>query len=187
MSASIKRRLPQYILLGGLLLIILALLLKGWRIYRLVDSLQTHQVEAEELMATGPMDVAPDAAKSLLLGLRQDVVGLEAEVGPFLPLASRLGWLPRVGGLLAVSPQLMEMADAGTAGALFAFNALEPALAIVQDSDGGASTSLPALVAVVADGRADLIQAQLAVDRVATARAEIDTIEDLPLARAAAF
>ncbi|MCA9988546.1 MAG: DUF4012 domain-containing protein [Anaerolineales bacterium] len=179
MSASTKRRLPQYILLGGLLLIIVALLLKGWRIYRLVDSLQARQTEAEALLAAGPMNVEPAAAESLLLGLREDVVGLQAEVGPFLPLASRFGWLPKVGGLLAVSPQLMEMADAGTAGALFAFNALEPALAIVQNSGGGPA-SLPALVGVVADGQADLIQAQLAVDRVTAARAEIDNLDELP-------
>ena len=176
MTAWSNRRLPQYILLGGLLLILLALLLKGWRLYRLADSLQGHQTTAEAMLASGPQNVDPAAAEALLLGIRADVVALENEVGPFLPLASRLGWLPRVGGLLAASPHLMAMADDGSAAALFAFQALKPALAMVQS---GAS-DLPLLVGVVADGQADLVQAQLAVDRLVTARAAITDSEALP-------
>ena len=180
MSASTRRRLPQYILIGGLLLIVTALGLKGFRLYRIANSLQAHQANAEAMLANGPMNVDPDEAEALVLGLRSDIVDLRAEVGPFLGLASRLSFLPTVGGLLEYAPELMEMADAGTAGAAFGFRAIKPALIILQGSDSDGGSQLPALVGVLADGQADLIQAELALNRVAAARANIDSTENLP-------
>jgi len=172
--------LPKLLFLAGLLLIVLWLGVKGWRIADAGRSLLARQQEAEALTAGGLVNADPEAAEALVMGLRQDVVVLEREAGIFLPLAPAFGWLPEVGPLMVAAPQLMEMADAGTEAAVYGARGLKPALALLQAEDGGGEALIPELLAIVDEARPELAQAAAAVERVRAARAEIANVKGLP-------
>ena len=53
-----------------------------------------------------------EEAGAQLSGLQADLACLRTELGPFLPLAARLGWLPKVGPDVANAPVLFDMAQA---------------------------------------------------------------------------
>ena len=174
-----NKRLPQLLFLVGLLLILLWLGIKGWRIANAGRSLLARQEEAEMLASDGLVNADPDAAEELVIGLRRDVVVLERETSLFLPLAPAFGWMPKVGPLLAAAPQLMEMADAGTEAAVYGIRSLKPALFLLQ-ADGGGQALIPELLAVVAEARPELAHAAAAVERARAARAEIENVEEMP-------
>lgn len=178
-SVAGGNRLPKLLFLAGLLLIVLWLGIKGWRIADAGRSLLARQDEAEALAAEGLVNADPEAAEALVMGLRQDVVVLERETAIFLPLAPAFGWLPKVGPLLAAAPQLVEMADAGTEAAVYGVGGMKPALALLQ-GEGGGEALIPELLAIVDEARPELARAAVAMERVRTARAEIENVEGLP-------
>lgn len=171
--------LPKLLFLAGLLLIIVWLGLKGWRIAEAGRSLLARQQEAEALVADGLVNANPEAAEALVMGLRQDVVILERETGIFMPLAPAFGWLPKVGPLLAAAPSLMEMADAGTEAAVYGMRGMKPALALLQSEEEGEAL-IPELLAIVDEAQPELARAAGALDRVRAARAEIESVEQMP-------
>lgn len=171
--------LPKLLFLAGLLLIIVWLGLKGWRIAEAGRSLMARQEEAEALAADGLVNADPEAAEALVMGLRQDVVTLERETGIFMPLAPAFGWLPKVGPLLAAAPPLMEMADAGTEAAVYGMRGMKPALALLQSEEGGEAL-IPELLAIVDEAQPELARTAAALERVRAARAEIENVEEMP-------
>ena len=171
--------LPKLLFIGGLLLIVLWIGLKGWRIADAGRSLLARQEEAEALAAGGVVNADPEAAEALVSGLRRDVVTLKREAGVFLPLAPAFGWLPKVGPLLAAAPQLMEMADAGTEAAVYGMRGMKPALALLQSEEGGGAL-IPELLATVDEAQPELARAAAAMERVRTARGEIENVEAMP-------
>jgi len=171
-------RAPLYFVLAGILLLFLWAGVKGWRLYQAAQSLLSHQATAENLMGGGAAQMDPDEVEALVNGLRSDVLVMKREVSPFMPVISRLGWLPRYGPTLAAAPHLMEMADAGTAAAAYALRGLKPALATLQgESDGG--SPLPEMVRVIDDAQADLVQSSLEMDRFIAARNQIENVDAL--------
>lgn len=179
MTNKQSKKLIWILILAGVVLIIIWLGLKGWRSYQAAQSLLASQAEIEILMADGIMNVDPDAAENLVNDIRQDVVVLDNEWGFIMPIAPYFGWLPQVGPLVAAAPQLLEMADAGTEAAAYAFRGLKPALTILQ-SDDDSGTLIPDLLTIMATAKPDLIAASNAMDRVGTARVELGDTEALP-------
>lgn len=173
-------RAARWLLLLGILLIILWLGLKTWRVAQAGRSLLARQAEAEQLLETGPMNADPAAVEELLLGVREDVVTLHRETAVFLPLAPYLAWLPRVGPLMPDAPHLMQMADAGTALAVHGWTVLEPALPILQDEDAAGMEQLAALLPLLQEARPELIAAQRELARYQAARAQLSNPEALP-------
>jgi hypothetical protein len=171
-------RAPLYFVLAGLLILLLWAGLKGWRLYQVAQSLLTYQAAAESLRDTGPAQMDPDEVEALVNGLRTDVLILKREVSPFMPIISRLGWLPRYGPTLAAAPHLLEMADAGTAAAGYAMRGLEPALAAMQGENASGSP-LPELVRAIDNAEADLVQSSREMERVIAARNEIVDVDAL--------
>lgn len=172
-------RRPRLLLLGGLLLLLLWLGLKTWRVVQLTQSLQAHEGAARALLADGPRQIELTQLEQLVLDVRQDTVQLQRETALFLPLAPYLDWLPRVGPLLGAAPDLMEMADAGTAAAVYGVRGLGPALPLLQDETRQGSL-LPPLIAIIDQGQPDLVGAAVAVDRLVTARQRIGDHPELP-------
>lgn len=172
-------QITRFALLLGLATLLLWLGLKGCRVAQAASSLQAHQAGVETLLADGLTSIDPDAAETLVLGIRRDVVVLQRETAVFMPLAPYLGWLPRVGPLLEASPQLLEMADWGTRTAVFTYQGLHPALDILNDNTRNTPT-IPALVDQLAATQPDLIQAELALARVVAAREALPREEELP-------
>ena len=153
--------------------------MKVWRTYQVTTSLLARQIQAERLLEDGLANVDADAAEDLVYGLRSDVVSLENEIGFLIPLLPSLGWLPKVGPLASAAPHLMEMADAGTESAAYAFQGVKPALALLkeEDNENAADTSM---LQILEDAKSDLARASLAMDRVVTARDEIGNVDDFP-------
>lgn len=171
------RKLPLLFILVGLLLLFLWLGLKGWRIYQAAASLQAREAAARQLAAGGLAGLDANAAEALVMGVRGDVLTLQQETRIFMPLLPYLGWVPRLGPTLAAAPHLMEMADAGTSAAAYAFRGLKPGLSGLQDANGAA---LSLLTQTLAQAAPDLGQAAADVDRVAAAYAQIENREALP-------
>ena len=168
----------RWMLMLGLLLVLIGGIATAWQVWQAGQSLLNSQREVEALLADGPMNVDPEATEALVVGIRQDVVVLERASAPFLWAAPAFGWLPRVGPLAEAAPHLMEMADAGTAAAVLAFDGLQPALTIIQEGEGQDGT-VAQLIAVVDAAQPQLARATLEMERVAAARAAIRTeVED---------
>lgn len=174
------RRVALIMLLAGALLLIGWIGVKAWRIARLAQSLQSYQAEAEALGEGGLMSVEPERAEALVMELRRDIVQLDQELRPFVPIAARLGWLPRVGPLLAHSEALLDMADAGTEAAAYAVRGLKPALHLLQEDTQAEGSIVARILPIVQEGEGDLLAASSALDRAIVARASIDTLEDFP-------
>ncbi|MFW6068307.1 MAG: DUF4012 domain-containing protein, partial [Chloroflexota bacterium] len=173
-------RLPLILLLGGVLLLFVATGLKGWRLFRLAQSFQGYQVQAETLAANGIMTADPDQAEALVNDMRRDVVTLEREVGYLLPLGRYFSWIPRVGPLLANGEALMDMADSGSEAAAYAVRGLKPALHLVQDDTTAGGDLLPQMLPIVESAEPDLLAASAALDRAIEARSRIENVEALP-------
>ncbi|MFW5941183.1 MAG: DUF4012 domain-containing protein [Chloroflexota bacterium] len=169
----------RLIFLAGLLLIVVWLSWKSWRLARVALSLRAHQESAETLMEGGLTGVDPDAAEELAYGLRADIVVLNREVRPFLPLARLFTWVPQVGPLFREAEPLLNMADGGTEAAAYAARGLKPALALLQDGGGGEEL-IPQLLPILEAAEPDLRAADAAMRRVVEARNSIEDTSDLP-------
>jgi hypothetical protein len=171
---------PRTLLLAGVALIVLWLLVTGVRVTGLLRSLQAREAEARSLLDGGLSQVDPDAVELLVLGVHSDVTRLQAETRPFVYLGSRLGWLPRVGPVLVAAPHLVEMATAASEVAAYSIRAMKPAFAVLQQENRSGESRLPALVAILAGGRADLVKAAEAAGRATAAREAVGSSEALP-------
>lgn len=167
------------LLLTGVLLFLSWLGWKAWRSYDATSSLLAREDQARALLSNGPQELDAAETEALLLGVRQDVVTLQQEVGFVLPLLPLLRDIEGVGPLAAAAPALLDLADAGSEAAAYGFRALAPALAQYQSGAGG-ELDLPALLAALQAGRPDLARTALALERVAAARAQIPADAALP-------
>ena len=70
-----ERRLAKRLLLGALLLVLLWLGFKMWRIASLAQSLLARQTQAEQIMANGFSSAYPDAIEALVYGVALSVLG----------------------------------------------------------------------------------------------------------------
>ena len=168
------------LILTAVFLLILALGVKGWRIYQATNRLLALQTDVEALMDGGLTAVDPDTAEQLILDSRRDILLIQSEAAPLLAIAPYLGWLPEVGGLAVAAPALLEMADAGTETAAYAIRGLKPALILLQTDGGAMDALLPDLLRVISDNQADIAQSAIAFERVIAARERIDNTTDLP-------
>lgn len=179
MSDLTRKRLPFYILLAGVLLLLLWLGLKVGRIIQITRSLQARQLQAETMMAGGISQITQAQAEALAQGLRADVVALKRETAIFMPFRGVLRGVDRIGPLVDIAPQLLEMADAGTLAAAYLTEGLSPALTILNDPNRSGSP-LPQMVQVIDQARPQLLQATVQIDRVAAARQQIENSPGLP-------
>lgn len=178
---SARNRLPLWLFWGGLALILGWLGLKAWRINAAAQDLLTRQAEVESLAAGGLTEIDPEAAESLLLAVRRDVVILKRETAVFMPLLSRLDWLPgKWGPTAAAAPHLLDMADAGTETAVHAFRGLKPGLSLLAGSPGAGDSMLASMVGVLAAAEPDLKAANQSFARLVAARQSLGDTEALP-------
>lgn len=167
----------RLLLLAGVLLLLLWLGLKAWRVYGAAQSLMSVEQEARELMAGGASAVDPDAAESLVLGTREDIVTLDQELGFIRPIAPYLGWVPRLGPTLVAAPHLLDMADAGSEAGALAVSSLKPALGVIQQESFSAAR-MGELLPILAAAAPDLAAAQASLSRYQVARQSVaDSVE----------
>lgn len=179
-QSGLAARLPLLLTLAGIVLILLWLALRIYVIVRPIVSLLEYQSQAEIMLADGIMGTDPDAAEALVIGVQRDLAELRSEAGFLIEIAPALSWLPRLGPALAVAPELMTMADEGMQAAVYLMDGFKPVLSLLQEEGTNTEDRIPELLAIVDKSEANLIQASLAMDRLAIARSEIDNVGDLP-------
>lgn len=175
-------RVARWLILTGLLLLLLWIGFKTWRVYTAAQSLLGIQAEAQTLLAGGLDSLDPDAAEALALGARADVVTLHRELGFLRPIAPYVAWVPRLGPTLVAAPYLLDMADAGSEAGALAVSSLKPALAVIQAEDFSAAR-LGGLLPILSAAAPDLAAAQGALERYAAARQALDSaaaVDQLP-------
>ena len=138
-NSTNRTRLVWLLLLAGTVILLFWAGMKALRIYQVSSSLMDRQNQAERLLSNGPSAIDANEAEDLVYGLRRDVVTLNNEIGFLIPILPYLGWLPKVGPLAAAAPPLMEMADAGTEAAAYAFRGMKPALPLLQENSDESS------------------------------------------------
>lgn len=172
---------PVWLLfLGALALMAVWLGIKSYRIYRAADSLLGYQSQAEAMMAQGLDRLDGDALEEMVFDMRRDVLTLQHETALFMPLAPALSWLPKVGSTVAVAPQLMAMADAGTEAAAYGIRGMKPAIDLMGQKEPAPDSSLSSLLTAVAGAGPDLVQVGLSLERLAEARHALGDTSALP-------
>lgn len=175
-----RRRAGCLLLAAGLLLV------GGWaavtavQLYGHGRSLLGH-VRALESLAAGDLsslDVAVLAgAGEHLGGMRRDLEGIDARLGP-LPQAGRLlVWVPGYGGDLAAAPDLLDLAVGVSAAGDRTFQALSPALDLLEGGADGSPALLSAgekMLPLLVEARPALEQARSDLVAVEQARERID-------------
>ncbi|MCS7222327.1 MAG: DUF4012 domain-containing protein [Anaerolineae bacterium] len=160
---------------------------KGYRLYRQVLTVwqlaQETGTLARELTANPTNTSALAALQPRLAMLETEWNALRQEVAPFLPLARRLAWLPRLGGVISAAPNLLdagaELLTAGRLGLDYALPLIEVVAARGNHTSDAASSldlladALPSLEASAPAWQeigAHLDRAQAALQGVDTAR-----------------
>src|SRR4030042_113241 len=69
-----------------------------------------------------------------LVGTREDLVGIKAELGPALAVAGFFGWVPVVGGDVSAAPDLLQMGIGVTTAGDSLFEGMEPLVYLVSGS-----------------------------------------------------
>ncbi len=171
---------------GWLLLLAGALLLLAWAAWTGVQvldharSLQSHLQQVEHLTQGDVAALELDQLEVTgqhLSGMRADLEAIQRQVGPLLPLGRLFAWLPEHGGDAAAAAELLRLAVNVSAAGDRTFQALSPALDLVEGEaeDAGASPSLTeALVPVLVAAEPQLRAAQAELEAAEQARAGID-------------
>ena len=173
-------KIPLLLVTGGILLLVGWLVSQAIPLWQAANSLLESQARAESLMANGLTGIEPDDADSLVFDIHRDVEILNRHLGPILPLAAKFHWLPKIGPLLSVGPELMVMADAGSDSAYYAMKGMKPALSILQDDELAGEEKIRLLLATIDDAESELVQSSNAFYRLLEARKKIDNVNDLP-------
>jgi len=131
----------------------------GWRGARAASQARLAWADLQRIQA-----IANDPTPVALPALRADLAALEGHLqmaqeaaSPFLWLAPRLGWLPKVGPTVAAAPTLLQMATELTSAGRIALDALLPLAERIGQAQG--STALAEAVQGLAAAAQDLAQA----------------------------
>jgi hypothetical protein len=175
----------------AVLLLCLGLLCgKAYRLWYHLSLAQQHlraldgMVPKEGSKLEGPEPLDLQAIGDELSGVREDLEALQAELGPFLPLSPKLGWLPYLGEDIATAPRLLEIGVRVSSAGEMAFKGLAPvgglALPEGTPSEGSATLLQEALPLLVA-AQPQLAEAQRQLEVVPALRAEVDASHLSPL------
>jgi len=160
---------------------------KAWRLWRHADSLRQVLPRLEEranpdmLRDLQPADIA--ALTDDFSTLASDLIAIEHEVGPFLPIAGLLGWVPKYGGDIAAGPALVEVVGGIARVGQLALDGLQPVLVAWKEPPTDAQGNLlERLIPPLAEAKPQLVTAQAELDEVIAARASIDSSSLSPVA-----
>jgi hypothetical protein len=181
-----SRQLRKRIDVVAVLVLLLGVGLFGGKAYRLWHHLSLARqhlraldgmIPEEESKLEGLVTLDLQAVSDELSGMREDFEALQTELGPFLPLSPKLGWLPYLGGDVAAAPRLLEIGVRVSSAGETAFDGLAPVAELAlregtrsADSAALLQEALPLLVAA----QPQLAGAQRQLEVVPALRAEVD-------------
>jgi len=131
-SSTFTHRLPTILLLAGIAILLIWIGLLAYRAYSLYSTVSELQAEAEKLAENGLSEMDIEYIGELTRDTRRDFVHLHNGLKPVLPVLPLLSWIPEVGPLLKIAPELMRMGDAGTYAAAELLDGLAPALYLIR-------------------------------------------------------
>ncbi len=170
-------RLAWGLVLLGLLILLLGLIAIGFQLLGHARSLQSHLHQIERL-ADDPAALDPaalEAAGVHLGGMRRDLEAIQSLVGPALPAARLLSWLPVYGGDLAAAADLLDLAVAVSAAGDRTFQALAPALHLLDEPAAGGESLGERLLPLLTAAQPELEAARRDLDAAQAARQRIET------------
>ena len=161
------------LLLVGVLLILACLGVGAVRVGRRVASLKAHVNGLEALAKAGqPWWETITPARTHIVGAGDDLVAVQAELGPWLPFCQYLGWVPGVGGDIQSAPHLLDMAVAVTNGGTLVTESISP---FVEPSrPAGESPTLAQGLALLTDAEPTLSAARTGLAAGAEAQERIN-------------
>jgi hypothetical protein len=174
-----RRRLVTVVFLTGAALILAACGVRAWWLGTTLLSLDGHVRGIQTLAAArqaGPDAIIP--AREHIIGIRDGLTALRAELGPCMSFGRHLGWMPGMGGDLEAAPDLFEMAlSVADAGALLTEDL--KTLLEANRSPGGTEASPGGLIgpgmAWLVSARPDLMAARERLAAAEDARRRVDT------------
>ena len=184
-NGRVKNRSRRSCLTPILIVLIPLCVVVGWlgftgvRLMQIGRSLQTHQAQAETLLANGVTSADPAATARLVRDVRTDVVALNRQVRPFLWLTPALEWLPRVGPLMPEAREYLTLADAGTRAADALAPTIEGGLSVLQSAE---ADTIPAALAVLDDATSAFAAIESDVAIIQTTWNSLESKEALPWA-----
>jgi hypothetical protein len=169
------RRLPIYLGLVTVALVLIWLGIKTYRIYTTYRDLAPHLAYLQGLASSKPNSPEDFDLALIEESIHSTATGLEAlsaELKPFLPLTPYLGWIPTYGGDIQAAPYLLAAGrDLSQAGVIL-FDHFSPLLE--SGAEMGQDGLLPAAVATLVQAEADIEQAEVLLRQ---AEANISPIE----------
>ncbi len=147
MSRPLARKVGVGLVVTGVLLV---LVWAGRTAYAAVDLIG--QLKTMQAFATSDASaVDPLAVTTVLRRTQRDVDVLQQEVGWFLPAATRLRWLPKVGPLLSEAPVLLALGNDLTDLGVLLWDDAAPILIRYRQGESW-QRLLPDLLAALGDG-----------------------------------
>ncbi len=140
---------PKAIMWIGILVVLSAPAIKGWRVYQAATSLQTRIESLQGHAENGLSGLNAEYIEGEIIGMRADAVNLNQEITPLLPYLNWLTWVPRAGELIPVLPELLRLLDSGTAIAADLGVEMLPVLPILQDDSVELIDKSPQILAVI--------------------------------------
>lgn len=146
---------------------------RGWQIFQRIQSLDD---SSRTLLAVTSSFSDPD--KLIEVGqtvseMRMNLEALKAESDFFLKITPYLGWIPKYGGDLSQTPDLLELAIQLSITGDEAFQAVAPSIITSNTSDS--SLKILDLLSNLKDGSSRLLVAQSALSSARATRQRIDS------------
>ncbi|HET6447412.1 MAG TPA: DUF4012 domain-containing protein, partial [candidate division Zixibacteria bacterium] len=179
-SNPLIRRLPLILVLAGLLILLSWIGIVTYRIYNLSQTLGKLQNLSQTLSAESIYDVDIEYIESLAIDARRDLVGLRESTEPLYGLMPYLAWVPEIGPLLSSLPEMMVMADSGSAAAVELLDGLKPVILLLQEDSGANPESISQLLDAVSGAKQSINTAIPFVETMIEAREEIENADELP-------
>jgi hypothetical protein len=158
-----QRLLGRLMLYAGLAIIVLVmiwLVVKAYRMYTAYQATNAHLTALQALMTedgTSLTEIDLARVEEELRGTAAGFEDLHQEARPFLPLTCYLGWLPGYGADIQAVPYLLEAGRDGSRAGLILWEQFRP---LLEWDDGGAQTDrLSQAVTRLAEGQPSLERA----------------------------
>lgn len=166
-----------WIVAGSLLSVLLIMFIwagfNGWRMFQRVRAIEQNSQVLLDLTKSFSDPTQLEKAGQAISSMRSDLQSLQSESSWLLTVAPYLGFLPKYGGDISQSPQLLEMGLQLSSAGDEAYQAVAPAIPAMKEK--GSVTGIMDLLGSLKDGSAQLLTAQAALAQARAARQSIQT------------
>lgn len=168
------------VILTGLFIFFITAFLgwKAWDLYQYIQAIEIKANALESYLTPQPdLEKIPEIAVKVH-NLRLDLDALQVEAEPYLWMAPYLGWLPKYGGTLEQSEQVLALAQNLTTAADEGLTAISPAVETALSKDQ--PLEVMDLLLQLQSASPQLLNAQVSLAQAQEARGQIDVERLIP-------